>query len=345
MNTISKIAKQLVMKKHKIQLPLTTKDGVDNAIFNILNSALQSMKKENRLLLPNFEKAGSMFVFSDYGGEAKDSNYYTYSFSFVDINFLSLSYHEHIELLRENYGLNSPLKEISFKSLGYAPVGHCLKDFLQIVNNEVNGLVFTLVVDKKITTLFGDNGRSSLRENSSKLLDLGFGEWKGHIVEKLLRILSVLSFFVPLLAQDVDKICWMTDDDSIVANDEKSEKLQIMLGNALNYCKQSRQYDTIGFCKPFETKDTVFYSQDLLSISDLVAGGIEHYFTRKDKMEELTVKEGANEIIKWLAIQGIAFKKMSVMVTLKDNMVHSGPINFSLAEPMENLKYIDIVID
>lgn len=67
-----------------VKLPIEFENCDNPIIFKLLNSSLEKRHQRKQLLLPNFENTDTVAIFSDYGGESKDSKYYTYSFVFVD---------------------------------------------------------------------------------------------------------------------------------------------------------------------------------------------------------------------------------------------------------------------
>lgn len=75
------------------------------------------------------------------------------------------------------------------------------------------------------------------------------------------------------------KIFWMSDQDSTIATEEMHQKIAKFFHNAIHSFDNAK-YDTVGYGKPFLKDEDTFFL-DLLSISDLTAGAIEHYLTRK----------------------------------------------------------------
>jgi hypothetical protein len=332
---INKLAELLILKDIKIPVIL---DGPSNPIlFTLLNQALSNRKD---LLLPNFEKAKTVCIFSDYGGETPNSKYFTYTITLADYDFLRLNFETEIKSIRNKYGLNDPYKEISFKDLKYGPINRSLDEYLTMVNNSVHGLVFTLIVDKSIISILGENNKSTHASLTETLQNSGLGKWKGKTAEKLQRVISIISYFVNLLVPSGKQLFWMTDEDSIVANPRMREYTGTMFNYAVHQFKD-RKYSLVGYATPFEKgKDSLFI--DLLSISDLVAGSIEHYFTRKSILDELTVSEGADKVLKWLSIQGIGLKKLSFKVNYSEESFTGGIVDFHLIEPYPNAQLIEI---
>jgi len=332
---IKQLTELLILKDIKLPVIL---DGPSNPVlFTLLNHGLSNRKD---LMLPNFEKAKTVCIFSDYGGETPNSKYLTYTITLVDYDFLRLNFETEIKNIRNKYGLNDPYKEISFKDLRYGPINRSLDEYLTMVNNSVHGLVFTLIVDKSIISILGENNKSTHDSLTKILEDTGLGKWKGKTAEKLQRIISIISYFVNLLVPSGKQLFWMTDEDNIVANPRMRDYTGKIFNNAVHQFKD-RNYSLVGYATPFEKgKDPLFI--DLLSISDLVAGSIEHYFTRKSILDDLKVNEGADKVLKWLSLQGIGLKKLSFIVNFTEEGFTGGNVDFHLIEPYPNAQLIEI---
>jgi len=340
---IDEFGNSLILKK--IALPVELSTGNAIPIFDLLNALLIGQHYKQRLLLPNFHNCETVAIFSDYGGEASDSKYYTYTFTFVDSDHLH-AFEDGMRTIRKQHKLDVPFKEISFKSLHYSPVTNCLDDYLRVINNVVNGLVFTLVVDKRIFSFTGSNSKKTLNELATALNTQGFGTWKPEIAEKLSRVSQIIAYWCRLLTSDNQKLFWMTDADSIVANEEKASHCMHFIHAWIRSCKGHKQYQTVGYSvKPFEKDDQLFFT-DLLSLSDLIAGSLEHYFTKKSKDTNSSIKKDADKILCWLANQGIAMKKMAIKIDLSEKNEISGSfLEFEEKEPSEHLAYFDTPYD
>ena len=101
-----------------VKLPIEFENCDNPIIFKLLNSSLEKRHQRKQLLLPNFENTDTVAIFSDYGGESKDSKYYTYSFVFVDYGELGF-FSEKMSFIRKKYGMDNPRKEISYKDAHY----------------------------------------------------------------------------------------------------------------------------------------------------------------------------------------------------------------------------------
>src|SRR5215218_7019458 len=209
---ITSLANDLVLKRPN--LPILKNDLRFPPIVQAIETRLLDLMDKGELLLPNLQdNTDAIAVFSDYSGDSKDALYNTYSFLFCSPHYLEY-FEREMEKIRELYGLNTPFKEIKFEHLHYGPIARSLYDYLILLNNYVPGLLFTLIVDKRITSLFGEPAREAQKYASKILRENGFGEWKGKVAERLLRVVHTISYFLALLSKDGQYIFWMTDNDN-----------------------------------------------------------------------------------------------------------------------------------
>ena len=138
------------------------------------------------------------------------------------------------------------------------------------------------------------------------------------------------------------KIFWQSDADAIMANAEKLDQTGKLFARVLRQYTD-KHFSVVGYTKTFGKEDTMLL--DLLSASDLVAGSIEHYLTRKDNMTNVTVKEEADQILVWHGYQGIALKKYAFVFRPAENGgVVSGTLDFIATIPPQNINFVDIPV-
>src|SRR5271163_2439897 len=122
-------------------------------IAHFLEAGFKARDKEGKLLLPDLSALcnTTVGIFSDYGGEST-GKYLTYSFLVCAFGTLG-PFQQHMAALRKKASIGH--KEIAFKDFGMGPLQRMLPSYLRLVDGYVLGLVFTLVVDKSIPSLFG----------------------------------------------------------------------------------------------------------------------------------------------------------------------------------------------
>ncbi|WP_345841381.1 hypothetical protein [Shewanella algae] len=310
-----KFANRLVKKTNTIDVLKQDYQGQYSSLVTLVDDSFKKSLHDKTLLLPELNNDGneSTAIFSDYGGEAPDSDYLTYSFLICGWNH---SYGLEVEMksVREKHGLGE--KEISFKDFRYGPIRRALPEYLQCLNNYTFGLLFTVVVDKKVGDFFNPDP-SNPKAVVQQLEQAGLGVWKPKVAEKLLRITHIAAYLAGLLANSEQKLLWMTDSDAIASTDKQLHLLLKTFERILPmYTKEP--FKLLGGAIPFEERSVKML--DLLSCADIAAGCIEHYFTRKARMQDsLTIKEEANLVLEWLGRDGVGLKKKTIMIQLGED--------------------------
>lgn len=321
---MTKLVNELILKT--VPLPILKK-GISSPVFiQILEDLLIKLHKDKRLLLPNFhENVNTIAVFSDYGGESQKSSYLTYSFLFVAYDALYYLLN-HMAKLRRDHGLMDPYREICFKNKGYGPIHRILDDWLKI-GDCIPGLLLTLLVPKNVISLIGKNEKKDIYNLTTILQKHGYGDWKPNVVEKMMRILHLIAYCCALLSKQGHKIFWMTDDDSIAPNKEKTKAMYKVFRNVLDIYAPDK-YRSVFVARPFENVSGKQNICDLLSYPDFVAGSIEAYFSNCYETKNPSIKEEAHELLLWLVQQGFGMKKLTVSLRADD----SGNLQPSIVE-------------
>ncbi len=301
-------------------------------IAHFLESGFKARNRDGKLLLPDLSALANttIGIFSDYGGE-RTGKYLTYSF--LVCAFGSLDPFK-IQMAKLRNKANLGEKEIAFKSFKHGPLHRMLPDYLQLVDSYVSGLVFTLVVDRQIPSLLGPAGTASLLVDA--LAEQGYGRAKPDVAEKLFRIIHTIAFLIALLAQQGQKLFWMTDHDAISETPERHERLLHLLNRVLPLYT-TKTFGLLGGALPFKPRATEYL--DLLSLADVAAGATAECLTGVDTVGLLKaqVKDGADHVLRWLCYDSVTLKKLCIMVKRDaDGHVVSGPVNFEPVALGEN---------
>jgi hypothetical protein len=91
----------------------------------------------------------------------------------------------------------------------------------------------TVIVDRRVLSLFGPQDRSTGLALSQRLEDQGFGQFKPKIAEKALRVVHAAAFLTALLGHEGRKIFWMSDHDAICPDAEAHKRLLQLFHNVL----------------------------------------------------------------------------------------------------------------
>lgn len=281
-----------------------------------IHQQLVKYEARGKLLLPNLLafKNESIGIFSDYSGEGS-GNYFTYSFLVCAFNCREL-FHREMRRIRNDCGLGD--KEVAFKDLRMGSMRKALPAYLERLERYVPGLIFTLAIDKRITSVFGPAGNDNVKHLVQTINEGGFGTWKAREAEKLLRVTHTSALLAGLLGHEGQKIFWMTDHDAICPNEKMYQHTLALFQNVLSIYT-AKKFALVGGARPFEERSIEFL--DMLSAADIAAGAIAHYLTRRDTMgpDDATVRDGAATILNWLGHQGLGLKKLSMLIRQADD--------------------------
>jgi hypothetical protein len=189
-------------------------------IAHFLEDGFKARDKQGKLLLPDLSALlnSTIGIFSDYGGEDASTRYLTYSFLVCAYGSLG-PFNQQMATLRQSSGLGR--KEIAFKDFRHGPSRRMLPAYLKLTDQFISGLLFTLVVDKTIPSLFGPGDSETQRLMAEALEKGGYGSVNAKVGEKLFRVVHCIAFLIALLGHSGQKIFWVTDHDPIGETPER----------------------------------------------------------------------------------------------------------------------------
>lgn len=338
---IVQLANELVLKNPDIELLRLRPLEEYPALPRILQSELQKSHLEGKLILPNLRSLENknVAVFSDYSGEGS-GDFYAYSVLVCGWQYIGAT-GKRLREIREKYRLGE--KEISFKS--FKMVRRILPEYLKALDDLLLGFLCTIVVDKKLVTLFGSSEKQTTAALAEMLETENVGHWKRDVAEKMLRVVHMATYLTALLAHDGQKIFWMTDHDSICANSEMHLDLLKLFGRVLGIYKRADcTFPDLGGAVPFEERALEFL--DLLSAADVVSSSLAHYFTLRSAStshDEIVVKPGAEEVIRWLAADGVGLKKATFLIRPgQPGTLEHGRVDFTRKDIPANSTFVPI---
>lgn len=292
-------------------------------------------------MLPELRNDGNetIGVFSDYGGEHSGSRYQTYSVLVYGWNHAS-SFEDMIEEVRSRHGVNNTT-EMSYKSLRFGPLKRCLPEYLKTCSL-IAGMLFTVIVDKNVTSVLGPRNREQYDGLASILSSNGFGKYKPHTAEKVLRVIHISAYLVALLSKRGQKVFWMSDNDAIISNEERTLLAAKLFQNILPIYS-SHSYGEFFYSAPHLMDNPRTFS-NFLSVADLAAGALEGYLTRKMKNQLNELKPEAKTIMSWLGRAGIGLKKHTMLIELDGDQLTCSELRFSSDKHSEPSIFIPVLI-
>jgi hypothetical protein len=320
-------ARELILHRPNLDLLARGQETRYPVLVQAIQRELKARDAAGKLLLPDLSALANrtIGIFSDYSGDSAAS-YYTYAFLICAWGSLG-PFQSEMKRVRREFGLGD--KEIEFKDFGMGPIRRALPTYLETLNGYVPGLLFTLIVEKRLKSLFGAQHKSTAQMLARMLEEREFGRYRPHVAEKVLRVVHAAAFLTALLGHEGQRIFWMSDHDAICPNPEMHERLLWLYHNTLTVYT-GKTFGRIGGGRPFEERSTDFL--DLLSAADIAAGAVGQYFTGRNVLgqENVAVKPGADKVLEWVGVDALALKKTCVMIGAGDNgAILSGPVEFA----------------
>lgn len=228
-----------------------------------ISEMIDRYERKNSGCLPNLKRSDTIYIFSDYGGSHKDSNYDAYSFLFCDLKN-STPFIEETSRIRYTTQLKN--RRITFKNLNDKVRASVIDRFFE-VSESIHGLLFTILIDKEIDNFFSPEELNSIKEMFPELK-----KCKDKAFEKSLRIIHLINLILNGLSCPGQNLYWFTDEDEILCHVQR----HITITSLFALISGLYFEDKMGHFKLGSTEYSGVYLifEDLCSIPDLACGGL-----------------------------------------------------------------------
>jgi len=232
--------------------------------INSLIRSLKSIEAENADAFPDFTSSRSLCLASDYSGQHQGSVFETYAFLLIDRNAMG-PWLEARQAIRSV--LLSDGRRMSYKNLGDRYRQAALLPFL-LGANLLPGILAVVAVEKGLRTLFDASGPPEAWDPSLRPLE----KMPKFAVERLLRLCHLGGLLVAGLSHPNQDLLWLSDEDDVVANAERTRLAVKTFGNVSGHYLPH----TLGHLRLASTaSDTGRRDvEDLVAIADLAAGSV-----------------------------------------------------------------------
>lgn len=292
-----------------------------------LDEKLSGRHHQKKLLLPNLKSCGGIGIFSDYSESGACS---TYTFLICNMDWV-FPFLKNFGEIKEKFRLNTPKKEIAFTDRDFGPLRAAMPELLGQANI-LNGLLFTLVVDKRLISIFGENSRSSIKKLREELRTHGADNWKPEVAERVFRILHPVGYLFGLLSGENQKVFWMTDQDNIVGNPAQTKSVGQLYRNTLHSYARGRKIQLIGFAQSFPETSSRMDVNAMTEVSDLVAGVTQFIYSHLHDLDA-KVTPGTKPLVEFMGYQGVGLKKLTYLMRPDEKgAITTGFLDVSLKE-------------
>lgn len=160
-------------------------------------------------------------------------------------------------------------RRFAFSKLGDKRRRRALGPFLGAAN-AVPGLLVAILISKRVGSLFR-------RDDEAPPPDLeDYGHWDRTVLERVLRIVHFVGFFLAGLSSPGQNVVWITDEDDVAANADRLRELtNLVAGVSAAYLDHKLGHLRVGTT----AIDPGPVAEDFVAIADLTAGALTEYFT------------------------------------------------------------------
>ena len=239
-------------------------------------SIIETSKKIDFRDLLDWSFNNTVVVGSDYAGEGGQSLYQVYTYTFQTFHTHD-KWYEEIKRLKLEKNYKGPPEFKGKRRLDKK------RDWLEVSQNRLGGFVISFAVPSEIESLFAP----CLHELETVLnpsLNLPKCAIKPKEMEKAYRVSLFGAMALALVLHDNDKFFWQTDNDPIVDCPDRLAFVQGLIGQWLSQLSPGLIFPIWSFQPPFvDSNESNDFSEDLLALSDLIAGSVCEFFNRKNQ--------------------------------------------------------------
>jgi hypothetical protein len=231
------------------------------------NDVMRNVAGDHPHFLPSLQRSEKLVITSDFTGDHRGSRFTTFSFMLVPTEAMP-SWDHYRRSIRQRFALLD--RRIAYSKLNDGWKRAAITEFCR-VGNAIPGLSVTILIDKRIKSLFNPSGGRVPPD-----LPIGgqtFSRWKPAVFERVLRAAYFVALFVAGLSAPAHRVVWITDEDDIAPNSPSLADLRHIFRSILGHIQSHPVGDT-----QIETTGTTASSdllcEDLTAIPDLIAGAV-----------------------------------------------------------------------
>lgn len=240
-------------------------DAPHLGVMNGLSNAIARSERSRPGVIPDLRGAPTLLLGSDYAGFHRSARFEVISFIASNLELLQDWDRERCAL-RESILLDG--RRMSFKSLNDRQRRLALSAFLAAANR-IPGLLFTVAIDRRMETVFEERRKLTRGGVDSEEFD----GWKISTSERALRVMHLASLLVRGLCEKGQDMLWVTDEDEIVANDDRLRTfVNVFASISGHYITKQMRHLRIATTKSDTGRRDL---EDYVAICDLAAGCLQ----------------------------------------------------------------------
>jgi hypothetical protein len=217
-------------------------------------------------LLPNLDTGPMLMIGSDYAGQHQRCRYESVALLLANTADLG-DWVSQTDEIRRRYLRDR--RRFAFSKLGDKRRRRALGPFLEAAN-AVPGVLVAVLISKRARSLFLHNNEPLPPHLKH------YGHWDRTALERMLRIVHLVGFFLAGLSSPGQNVVWITDEDDVAANATRLRELtDLAAAVSASYLDHN-----LGHLRVSTTAiDTGPVAEDFVAIADLTAGALADYLT------------------------------------------------------------------
>lgn len=289
--------------------------------MNALGDSVSAFEARHNEPLPDLRSAETILGAVDHGGQHNAARFRSTSILLADLTRCG-PWERQRTTVRQRWLTDG--RRMSYKRLGDRVRQTALPWFLAAANS-IPGLLFTVLVDKRIPSVFED----SLKPRRPEFAGVA---WSRPVFDRMLLTAHFLSFLLTGLSSPGQDVLLLLDEDAFVANEAMHrafcEVFSTVSGHYLAH--------DLGRLKVATAKSDTGRRdlEDLLSIPDLAAGALSDTLSRDMRLEGLgegiflppsrtAASKKTGQIMRWHADSTQALKRL-VLTVFRDDSAGAG---------------------
>jgi hypothetical protein len=220
--------------------------------------------------LPDLSRSSALMVASDFAGDRRDSPYSTLSFVIASAEAVA-EWDSYRLRVRDVYRLRR--RRMAYSKLTDRRKRAACQPFLYAAN-AMSGLAITILIDKRIDSLFLKKGL--LDPAATIFSGLKCNAWKPLAFERMLRAAHLVAVFVAGISSSMQNVFWITDEDEIAPSVPRLTELTHVFAHVLS----GMLLHDVGHIRVGTTGTTAgdnLRFEDYAAIADLMAGSVNEY--------------------------------------------------------------------
>ena len=233
---------------------------------SVFDDFMRRLDADHPTFLPPLQRSRGLMVFSDFAGDLRNSRFSTFSFVIAPMESIP-SWNYSRTALRQHFRLGR--RRLAYSKLNDTRRRKAMPFFAQAAN-AISGLSVTVLIDKRIKSIFTPGGYDPSRTAVSGRT---FTTRKSPVLERTLRAAFLVAVFLAGLSAPEQNLLWVTDEDDIAADPDALAHLGDAFRSILAY-NAAHSVGEVQVATTVTAGGEALLAEDYTSIADIVGGAV-----------------------------------------------------------------------